>query len=63
MSIDEFNPIAGRKAKLESMENIRTAYKMYDYNIRTGGVKYTRFFYFDSNGRLYSIDKSTKKGF
>lgn len=56
MPISEFQRIAGRKAKLEALESGYTVYRMNDYDAWTGALIDTRFFYFDSNGKLYKID-------
>ncbi len=56
MSINEFKKIAGRKASLEAMENGFTVYKMRDYDAWTGGLIDVKFFYFNSDGKLYKFD-------
>ena len=55
MSISDFKAAVGNKASVEAMESGYTVYKMNDYDTR-GGVIDTRFFYFDSNGKLHKID-------
>lgn len=56
MAIREFKKIAGRKAKLESIDNDRTVFRINDYDALTGMVIDTRFFYFNNIGELYKID-------
>lgn len=56
MPIKEFQEIAGKKAKLEAMESGYTVYRMNDYDAWTGAKIDTRFFYFDSDGKLYKVD-------
>lgn len=56
MTIPEFKSIAGRKASLEAMESGYTVYRVNDYDPMTAAIIDTKFFYFDSNGKLYKID-------
>lgn len=56
MSIAEFKSSSGRKAKLEAMEAGYTVYRMHDYEPWFGTMTDTKFFYFNSSGRLYRID-------
>ena len=56
MSIVDFKKQAGKRAILEVMGNGRTVYRMYDYSAWTGGITNTKFFYFDSSGKLFKID-------
>ncbi len=56
MPIEKFQEIAGRKAKLEAMESGYTVYRMNDYDAWTGARIDTKFFYFNSNGKLYKVD-------
>lgn len=56
MPISDFRSIAGRKANVEAMESGYTVYRMNDYDAWTGALIDTKFFYFDSNGKLYKID-------
>lgn len=56
MSIQEFKQYAGKKAKIESLDNGRTVYRMDDYDTWTGSLTDTKFFYFDSLGKLSKID-------
>lgn len=56
MSIDEFRSVGGSKAKLEAMESGYTVFRMHDYHPNYGTVIDTKFFYFDSNGKLYKVD-------
>lgn len=56
MPIKDFREIAGKKAKLEAMESGYTVYRMNDYDAWTGARTDTKFFYFDSNGKLYKVD-------
>lgn len=56
MPISEFQKTAGKKALIEAMEAGYTVYRMNDYDAWTGILIDTKFFYFNSNGRLYRID-------
>ncbi|RDY57563.1 hypothetical protein [Flagellimonas nanhaiensis] len=56
MSVKEFKEITGRKAKLEALEYGYTVYKMFDYDAWSGSKTDVKFFYFDSNGKLYKVD-------
>jgi hypothetical protein len=56
MPIKDFQDIAGKKAKLEAMESGYTVYRMNDYDVWYGYKTDTKFFYFDSNGKLYKVD-------
>ncbi len=56
MPVAEFKKTAGRKAKIEAMESGYTVYRMDDYDAWTGTRTDTKFFYFDSNGKLNKID-------
>jgi hypothetical protein len=56
MPIKEFRELAGRKASLEAMESGYTVYRMNDYDAWTGALIDTKFYYFDSNGKLVKID-------
>lgn len=56
MPISEFKELAGKKASLEAMESGYTVYRMNDYDTWTGSKTDTRFYYFDSNGKLVKID-------
>lgn len=56
MPIEEFRKSAGKKAKIEAMESGYTVFKMNDYDAWTGALTDTKFFYFDSNSKLYKID-------
>ncbi len=56
MTISEFKQIAGKKASLEAMESDYTVYRMNDYDVWTGARIDTKFYYFDSNGKLTKID-------
>lgn len=56
MPISEFKANVGRKANVEAMESGYTVYRMNDYDAWTGVLIDTKFFYFDSNGKLYKID-------
>ena len=56
MPIANFQQIAGKNAKLEAMESGYTVYRMNDYDPWFGFETDTRFFYFDSNGKLYKVD-------
>ena len=56
MPIQEFKDIAGKQATLAAMESGYTVFKMKDYGAWSGAVIDTRFFYFDSLGKLYKID-------
>jgi hypothetical protein len=55
MPISEFKATVGRKASVEAMESGYTVYRMNDYE-SIGVISDTKFFYFDSNGKLYKID-------
>ena len=55
MPIKEFKAIAGKKAILESIGDGRTVYRMSDYDLH-GNITDTKFYYFDSNGKLAKID-------
>jgi|TARA_B110000908_G_C9814715_1_gene254474 hypothetical protein len=56
MTIQEFKSVAGKKASLEAMESGYTVYRMNDIDAFYGYITDTRFFYFDSNGKLYKVD-------
>ena len=56
MPISNFKEKAGKKAILEAMESGYTVYKIYDYDAWTGVIIDTKFYYFDSNGKLVKID-------
>lgn len=56
MPINEFKELAGRKASLEAMESGYTVYRMNDYDAWTGALTDTKFYYFDSDGKLVKID-------
>ena len=56
MPINDFRKLAGKQAKLEVMEHKYTVYKMNDYDRRTGAIIDSKFFYFDSKGKLFRID-------
>lgn len=56
MTIQEFKQYAGKKAKIEALENGFTVYRMNDYDAWTGAITDTKFFYFDSDGKLVKID-------
>ncbi len=62
MSIQEFKEKAGRKAKLESIGNGWTIYRMNDYDAWTGARTDTKFFYFNSWGKLQQIDGGEPTG-
>lgn len=56
MTVKDFKTTAGSTAKMAAMEEGYTVYKMYDYDVMTGAIVDTKFFYFDSIGKLYKID-------
>jgi len=56
MPISEFKKLAGKKASLEALEAGYTVYKMRDYDAWTGATIDTKFYYFDSDGKLVKID-------
>jgi len=56
MPIKEFKSIAGKKASIESMESGYTVFRINDYDAWTGAIIDTKFYYFDSNGKLVKID-------
>ena len=56
MPISEFKSIAGKKASLEAMELGYTVYRINDYDPWFGYITDTKFYYFDSNGKLVKID-------
>lgn len=56
MTIPEFKKVAGKKATLEAMEAGYTVYRINDYDAWTGAIIDTKFYYFDSNGKLVKID-------
>ena len=56
MSIQEFKNIAKKKAVLEAMKDGMTVFRMNDYSPMNGGITDTKFFYFDSYGKLLRID-------
>lgn len=56
MPITEFKSISGKKASLEAMEAGYTVYRINDYDAWTGARIDTKFYYFDSNGKLVKID-------
>lgn len=55
MSIKDFKLFAGKKARLESIDNGWTVYRMNDYDAWTGAIIDTKFFYF-ADGKLSKID-------
>lgn len=56
MPINEFKSITGKKASLEAMEAGYTVYRINDYDAWTAAIIDTKFYYFDSNGKLEKID-------
>lgn len=56
MPISEFQKTAGKKAKVEAMEAGYTVYRINDYDAWSGAKTDTKFYYFDSSGKLYKID-------
>lgn len=56
MSIEEFRQISGKKASLEAMESGYTVYRMNDFDLWSGKLIDTKFYYFDSNAKLIKID-------
>jgi hypothetical protein len=57
MPISEFKKLADGDQKLEAMESGYTVYKMEDYVPGSGGiVQGTKFFYFDSDAKLFKVD-------
>jgi hypothetical protein len=56
MSIREFKSIAKSKASLEAMESGYTVYRINDFDAWSGVRTDTKFYYFDSNGKLVKID-------
>lgn len=56
MPISEFKSISGKKASLEALEAGYTVYRIYDYDAWTGVRIDTKFYYFDSYGKLIKID-------
>lgn len=54
MPISEFKTSAGNKARLEGIEYGYTVYKVEQWNPKSGME--TKFFYFDSEGKLYKMD-------
>jgi hypothetical protein len=61
MTIQEFKEISKDHAKLEKLEDGNTIYKMFDYNAAYGYVMDTKFFYFNSEGKLVKIDGGVRK--
>ncbi|USD24066.1 hypothetical protein [Flagellimonas marinaquae] len=56
MPIKDFKALTKRKSKLEAMESGYTVYRMNDYDAWSGFKTDTKFFYFDSDGKLYKVD-------
>ena len=56
MSIAEFKSISKKKASVEAMEAGYTVFRINDYDAWTGATTDTKFYYFDSNGKLVKID-------
>lgn len=57
MSISEFKEMTGKKAKLEALEPTYTVYRMNNYySLMSNMTTDTKFFYFNSSGKLYKID-------
>ncbi len=56
MSITEFKQISSKKASLEAMESGYTVFRINDYDPWYGNIVDTKFYYFDSNGKLVKID-------
>lgn len=56
MSINEFRELVGIDATLEAMDSGYTVYKLIDINPWGDLPLNTRFFYFDSVGKLYRVD-------
>ena len=56
MPLADFKSISGKKASLEAMEAGYTVYRIYDYDAWSGARIDTKFYYFDSNGKLVKID-------
>jgi len=61
MTISEFKQGVGRSAELGEMGSKRTVYKMHNYEydglFPTDKIIGTKFFYFNSEGKLYQIDE------
>ncbi len=58
MTIQEFKKVAKGREKLENMGDGVTIFKMYDYSALYGSsvIVDTKFFYFNSDGKLVKID-------
>ena len=61
MPLEEFKKLANNKAKIEALENNMTVYRMNDFDAWTGVITDTKFYYFDSNGKLLKIDGGVLK--
>ena len=56
MPMNEFKKLAGNKAKIEALENNMTVYRMSDFDVWTGTITDTKFYYFDNSSKLIKID-------
>ena len=57
MPVNEFKKMTGQTSKLAAMESGYTVYQMNDRDPYYGQITDVKFFYFDSSGKLYKIDK------
>jgi len=56
MPITKFKSISGKKASLEVLEDGYTVYRINDYDVWTGIIIDTKFYYFNSSEKLVKID-------
>ena len=56
MSLSEFLKKAGNDAQLESLDKVKTVYRIHDYKSGTQNIIATKLFYFDSQNKLYRIE-------
>jgi hypothetical protein len=56
MPISDFKTLAEKKYSLAAMESGYTVYRINDHDTWSGVLIDTKFFYFDSNGKLFKID-------
>ncbi|WP_316840510.1 hypothetical protein [Pedobacter gandavensis] len=56
MPLTEFKKLAGKKANLEVLKSRYTVYRINDYDVWTGALLDTKFYYFDSTAKLAKID-------
>lgn len=56
MPLIEFKSIAGKKARIEALESGYTVYRINDYDMWTGALLDSKFYYFDDTAKLIKLD-------